>query len=210
MTNQTRNLPIDLKAAEQQLFQALTKALSDSRYNRISCNLKFEGLRIMPISFRISNFLDQNDISHHLVYSDVGASSLAKKEMPNLTSKIYSINEITRKNLPSDSLLVVISPKYFDYEEYEKMCLSYSGVILMVNGQLEEAAVGIGSVARARRKGFISSWKDIYWLEPIRNGALMHIYPNDWFLYKLVSKGYEYVNSFPNKPNNEQIVDNFL
>ena len=210
MTTQTKHLPVDLKEAEQQLFQTLDKALSDNRYKRISCNLRFEGLRTMPISFRLSTFLENNQIPHYLVYSDIGASSLAKKENPNLASKIYSINEIIRIDIPRDSLLVAISPKYFDYEEYEKMCLSFNGVIIMLNGQLEEPAVGIGSVARSRRKGFISSWNNIYWVEPIRNGALMHIYPNDWWLYKLESTGYVYINSFPTRPNNEQIADNYL
>ena len=55
----------------------------------------------------------------------------------------------------------------------------------MLNGRLEDAAVGIGSVARERRKGFVASWQQAYWLQPLEGGALMRCFPDDWRLYDL-------------------------
>ena len=52
----------------------------------------------------------------------------------------------------------------------------------MVNGKLDDASVGIGSVARERRKAFISKWDNIYWLEPLEKGALMHSHGDNWNL----------------------------
>ena len=60
----------------------------------------------------------------------------------------------------------------------------------MLNGRLEDAAVGIGSVARERRKGFVASWQQAYWLQPLEGGALMRCFPDDWRLYRQDPDGY--------------------
>ena len=35
---------------------------------------------------------------------------------------------------------------------------TWYGAVVLLNSRLEDAAVGIGSVARQRRKGFMSTW----------------------------------------------------
>ena len=75
----------------------------------------------------------------------------------------------------------------------------------MLNGRLEDAAVGIGSVARTRRRGFIASWQQAYWLEPIVGGALMRAYPEEWMLFRADEDGYRYVTGFEQRPDAEAI-----
>ena len=72
-------------------------------------------------------------------------------------------------------ILVAVSPQHYDYEEFEALCKNVNCKVIMINGKLDDAAVGIGSVARERRKAFVSKWVNIYWLEPLVNGALKTI-----------------------------------
>ena len=71
----------------------------------------------------------------------------------------------------------------------------------MLNGRLEDAAVGIGSVARERRKGFVASWQQAYWLQPLEGGALMRCFPDDWRLYRQDPDGYRQLEVLPERPD---------
>ena len=82
---------------------------------------------------------------------------------------------------------------------------NHSGPILMLNGRLEDSAVGIGSIARERRRGFISSWEYAYSLEPLQKGALMMSYPDEWQLFSADKDGYRFSSTFKDRPNSEQI-----
>ena len=44
-----------------------------------------------------------------------------------------------------------------DYEEFLNLSSKHNGYILMINGKLEDTAIGIGSIGRDRKKKFISS-----------------------------------------------------
>ena len=53
-------LPSDLKEAESNVYESIQKyLLSNSEQSFLSINLKFEGLRINPIIFRLSNKLTE-------------------------------------------------------------------------------------------------------------------------------------------------------
>lgn len=80
----------------------------------------------------------------------------------------------------------------------------------MINGRLEDTAIGIGSIGRDRKRVFINSWHYIYYLEPMNNGAIMMSYPNEWTLFSLSSDGYRYLTQFPKKPTLDLIVETFL
>jgi hypothetical protein len=43
--------------------------------------------------------------------------------------------------------------------------------VVTLNGRLEDAAVGIGSVARERRRGFGAQWQAAYELRPFADSA---------------------------------------
>ena len=82
--------------------------------------------------------------------------------------------------------------------------------MIMINGKLDDSAVGIGSVARERRKNFISKWQNIYWLEPITKGVLFHCYPEDWKLFRLDNDGYRFFKKFDKKPSSDDLFESFL
>ena len=203
------SLPKDLLQAEKDFSKIILENLMNIDNNRLAINIKFEGLKLMPILLRLGDRLKDNNIKFKLLWSDPGSSALAKRDNPELTEFIYSYGEISAgKSLTTeDELLIAVSPQPYDYEEFIQLCNSHIGKIIMFNGRLEDTAVGIGSIGRDRRKSFISSWIPIYSLEPISQGALMINYPEDWHLFRLDEDGYRYLQSFPNKPDIETIAE---
>ena len=99
---------------------------------------------------------------------------------------------------------MLVAPTPADYEEVEQVCAQHRGPVVLLNGRLEDAAVGIGSVARERRKGFLSGWQSAYALIPTADGALRRLYPDDWQLYRRDADGYRLAASFETRPDPEQ------
>ncbi len=200
-------LPKDLKAAESMLFNSSLASFKKNSLGRWSVNLKFEGLRILPLVIRYSRELTQSHKNHYLVFPDAGATALAKRDYPDFADKILSFNDVKSKEIDHSHILIAVKPCPPDYEIYEEIVNKYSGPILMFNGKLEDAVVGIGSVARERRKRFLSSWNVSFWLEPLKGGAIMKTFPSQWTLFRLSDQGYVYHSEFSNKPTEEEIFE---
>jgi hypothetical protein len=75
---------------------------------------------------------------------------------------------------------------------------------VLLNPALEDAAIGIGSVARQRRRGFLAGWRSAYALLPQVDRALRRAYPQPWELYRLDADGFRAVATFEQKPDAEQ------
>ena len=206
-----KQLPANLFEAEEQIFKSLSSFLKGNGESRISINIKLEGLRIMPVVIRLFKKLESENIKPILLWPDAGATALAKRDAPEISTSIKSFNEALKEENEVDGyLFLAISPQPYDYDQFEEICRRCTNKIVMINGKLDDAAVGIGSVARERRRNFISKWVNIYWLEPISKGALMHHYPENWKLYRLDSDGYRKLSEFNDKPNSDSLFEAFL
>jgi hypothetical protein len=86
----------------------------------------------------------------------------------------------------------------------EAICAAHGGAVVLLNGSLEEAAIGIGSVARERRKGFLSRWQSAYALIPLDGGALKRAFPAAWALYRRDADGHRFVADFETRPDPDQ------
>jgi hypothetical protein len=104
----------------------------------------------------------------------------------------------------SGGVLLLLAPSPSDYEEVEQVCALHRGAVVLLNGNLEDAAVGIGSVARQRRKGFLSGWQSAYALIPTGDGALKRACPGAWELYRRDPDGFRFVSKFDHKPDAEE------
>ena len=101
------------------------------------------------------------------------------------------------------STLIAIT---YDKEETAKQSLAKLGEMQKMQlVSLEDAAVGIGSVARARRRGFVATWQVAYWLEPLAGAALLGRYPACWTLFRQDADGYREVTRFDQRPDADQI-----
>jgi hypothetical protein len=143
---------------------------------------------------------------------DAGATALARRDHPGLAALISSLGDHHRlqQEAPESQesgahpLLLVVGPGPSDYELVEGVCTSHPGPVVLFNPSLEDGAVGIGSVARARRKGFLAQWQVAYALQPFANGALRRAYPGEWELYRLDPEGFRLAGAFPQKPSSEE------
>ena len=75
--------------------------------------------------------------------------------------------------------MISILPQPYDFDSFEPMTDNYQGTHYSLNPKFEDANIGIGSVIRERRKNFVKTWKNIYFIQPLNKAALMHIYPNN-------------------------------
>ena len=205
----TNKLPSDLREAESNVYESIQSYfLINSEKSFLSINLKFEGLRINPIIFRLSNKLTEIKFDNILLWADAGGAALAKRDNPELANKIFTFKEFINTTDLLNSVLLVCSPQPYDIEMFEQVCSHTSSTVIMINGKLEDPIVGIGSVGREMRKRFAEKWKVIYFIQPLSMGALLKRFPNEWELFKLNSNGYSFVKSFDKRPDDETIILN--
>ncbi|MGB5135556.1 MAG: DUF1995 family protein [Prochlorococcaceae cyanobacterium] len=211
-------LPADLREAENQALTALLEALPSAARGRWSVDWRFEGLRLLPVVLRLSRSLLDAGQSPRIVFPDAGACALARRDAPDLAERIADFRSQQRRSAeagssdtgadggddaPSPELLLAVAPALPDYEDFEQLCAAHIGPVAMVNGRLEDAAVGIGSVARERRRGFVAEWQAAYFLQPLEGSALRRAYPGDWELYRQDADGFRLVARFDQKPDAE-------
>ena len=200
------SLPADLATAEAELLTALESALGSNSKGRWTLELRFEGLRLAPVALRLQRQLDQPDRRCRLLFADAGASALAKRDAPDQADAITSVSDCNRGEMPADStVLICVTPGPPDYDDVERLCEQFAGPVVLLNGRLEDAAVGIGSVARERRRGFMAQWQSAYTLQPLNAAALRHAHPNDWQIFRLDPDGYRLAGSQESKPAPEEL-----
>jgi hypothetical protein len=194
-------LPADLRSAEAQALEALLAALTSQARGRWSVDWRFEGLRLLPVALRLAAALQQAGQALRLVFADAGGAALARRDAPELAEQIVDFRGQTAGQSPP--LLLVVAPAPPDYDDFEQLCSGHSGSVVMLNGSLEDAAVGIGSVARERRRGFLSQWQPAYALQPLDGSALRFAFPGPWELYRHDPDGFRLAATFEQRPDLE-------
>lgn len=199
-------LPPDLHSAEDQALQAIRAAIAASAAGRWTVELRFEGLRLLPVTLRLMADLVAEEHPLRLLCADMGATALARRDAPDLADRIASFGDQIRLQAagPSDGVLLLLGASQAEYEQVEQLCNAHRGPVLLLNPALEDAAVGIGSVARQRRRGFLSQWEAAYALVPQADRALRRAYPEGWELYRLDPDGYRLAARFERRPDAEQ------
>ncbi|MFM1799954.1 MAG: hypothetical protein RLZZ117_2232 [Cyanobacteriota bacterium] len=219
-------LPSDLRQAESQALQALQSALAGGSPRRWTVDLRFEGLKVLPLALRLAARLLERTPDLKLVFSDAGATALARRDGGALAPLILSLSDQHRRQTSalegegegegegealaaereghSSETLLLVAPSPSDYALVEAVCTTHAGPVVLLNPTLEDGAVGIGSVARARRKGFLAQWQAAYFLQPFANAALRRAHPDDWELYRLDADGFRLAARFPQKPTAEE------
>jgi hypothetical protein len=142
-----------------------------------------------------------------LGWPDAGSAALAQRESPELATHCLALKDLVLSDDPEikGRLLLAIGPQPSDYEMVEQICNSWQGTVVLLNGKLEDAGVGIGSVARGRRKGFLSIWRSAFHIEPLAEGALLQTEQEMWHLFKADPDGYRFLGTMPSKPDAEAI-----
>ena len=202
-------LPPDLRSAEAQALAALRAAIPVSAKGRWTVEFRFQCLKILPLALRLATAMHEAGMPLRLLFPDAGAAALAQRDAPALAGAIASLAEALKppaslEARPEGEVLLLISPSLADYDATEQVCEAHAGTVVLLNGSLEDGAVGIGSVARQRRKGFLATWSCAYALQPLTEGALLRAYPDPWILYRRDADGHRAVASFERRPDAEQ------
>ena len=140
-------VPADLLEAEDQAQQALLEALAEPKQRRWSVHWRFEGLRILPVALRFAQALASQGHAPLLVWPDAGAAALARRDGGALASANASLQDVLagRMDQRQGELLIAVTPQPSDYDTLEQVCERWTGPVVMLNGRLEDAAVGIGT-----------------------------------------------------------------
>ena len=211
-------LPPDLRSAEAETLTAVRSALAAEPRGRWTVEWRFEGLRLLAPALRLAgDLLTETGRGGRLLFADEGAAALARRESEILAPRIASFGDERRRQGEAggvnsgegggegggEGLLLLVAPSQTEYDLVEALCGAHRGAVLLLNPNLEDAAVGIGSVARQRRKGFLSTWQTAYALLPDAESALRRAHPGEWELYRLDPDGYRLVRSFERRPDGE-------
>lgn len=234
-------LPADLRDAEAQVLTALREALAARPNGRWTVDLRFEGLRLLPVALRLLASLNEAQPVAELLCTDAGGAALARRDAPDLAPWLGSLGDRSRRaaqqgpaagderaaderaaddtastetasteaNAPTTAapVLLLLAPAQAEYAEVEQVCQAHGGAVVILNGRLEDAAVGIGSVARERRRGFLSTWEAAYALFPRSGSALRRSYPGDWELYRQDPDGFRLARRFETRPDAEALEE---
>jgi len=201
-------LPADLVEAEAMTLASLKQALCDRQQRRWTVTWRFEGLRLLNPALRLAQALQAEGHDVVLGWPDAGSAALAQRESPELASHCLALKDLMLSSDPElkGRLLLAIGPQPSDYGLVEQICNDWEGPVVLLNGKLEDAGVGIGSVARGRRKGFLSIWRSAFHLEPLAEGALLQTEQEMWHLFQADPDGYRFLASMPSKPDAEAIA----
>ncbi len=206
--NDKKVLPHDLLTCEKKLLDALITFLKFDDSKRISVDLRFEGLKLFPLVFRLVDGFNVNSMKSYILFSDIGSASLAKRDYPNQANQIFTYKQLLNEDIfITNSNVLAVSPQPYDYDLYNDVCSKISVPIIMINGRLEETTIGVGFVGRERRNTFIKSWKNAFYIQPLNKGALYMNYPNQWLLFKYTKIGYIYLEMFDKKPDPDTISE---
>lgn len=199
-------LPADLRTAEAEAREALQAALASGSGGRWTVEFRFEGLRLLPVVLRLLEGLLAERPELRLLFPDAGATALARRDGPAFADCIGSFSDQRRlqQQEPSQGVLLLVGASQADYELVEAVCGGHGDSVVLINPSLEDAAIGIGSVARQRRKGFLAGWRAAYALLPQADRTLRCAYPGEWELYRLDPDGYRVAGRFEQKPDAEQ------
>ena len=196
------HLPADLHGARDQCINAITAAMESGSGSRLQVDLCFEGLRCGPFAHGLYSFLQQR-WQPLLAFPDMGAAALARRDFGLTASAAVSFGHLDRGDWPQDTTVcVAVAPAASDFDLFTRACTALGErVVIALNPRLEDAAVGIGRVARARRAGFLSSWQVVYGLYPMEHCVLARSYPGPWCVFREDADGFRPVASLPNRPD---------
>ena len=202
------DLPGDLNAAHRQCAVALEAALADG-LTRLQVDLRFEGLRWPVVAHGLCQVLQQreNRKTVLLAFADMGAAALARRDFDLSAAEALTFAEIGSGRCPDHAALcMAVTPAAPDFTAFENACTALGECpVIALNPRLEDAAVGIGSVARARRRGFLARWRVVYGLYPLEQAALAYAHPGPWRLFREDPDGFRLVASLPNRPDGSAV-----
>ena len=170
---------------------------------RLQVDLRFEGVRWPAVAHGLCGALQQQRRTVVLAFADMGAAALARRDFGLSAAEALTFADLSAGRYPDHAALcVAVTPAAPDFTAFENACTALGEhPVIALNPRLEDAAVGIGRVARARRRGFLALWRLVYGLYPLEQAALAYAHPGPWRLFREDPEGFRLAASLPNRPD---------
>jgi hypothetical protein len=212
-------LPNSLEDAIVQA-QASTQAALAAGYTRLSVEVLFPELKVMPIAQQFCQTFAELGEGVKLFFTDAGTAAWAKKNWPDSSFQFRSVDvagarQTTEANehiSVGDALYIVIASTAVEVGAVEQLCNQSGDVpVILLFPRLEDVSiVGIGYAGRALRDRFLSTIEPCYHLRPIDDQvALTRFYPTPWQLWLEQEGHWNVIAEELLKPDAERI-DNLL
>jgi hypothetical protein len=214
-----QQLPSSLEDAIVQA-QAATKSALGAGYTKLSVEIFFPELKIMPIAQQFCEaFIEWGD-GVKLFFTDAGTAAWAKKNWPDSSFQFRSVDVAGSRQTTAaiehvstdDKLYIVVSPTAVEVGAVEQLCNQAGDVpVILLVPRLEDVSiVGIGYAGRALRERFLSTIEPCYFLRPIEDQtALTRFYPTPWQVWLEKDGTWQVIAEEFLKPDSEKI-DNLV
>lgn len=214
---QTRSmdLPNSLEEAIVQA-QAATKAALAAGYTRLSIELLFPELKVMPIAQQFTEAFADLGAGLKIFFTDAGTAAWAKQGWKEMPFQFRSVDVAGSRQTTDaqehidegDRLYIVVAPTAVEVGAVEQLCNQAGDVpVIIFNPRLEDVSiVGIGYAGRALRDRFLSTIEPCYYLRPLDDQvALTRFYPTPWQVWLEKEGQWDVIAQEPLKPDSERL-----
>lgn len=186
-------LPDSLEDAIVQA-QSATQAALKAGYPRLSVEVLFPELKVMPIAQQFCQIFEAWGDGVKLFFTDAGTAAWAKRNWQDSPFQFRSVDVAGSRQTTDamehigegDKLYIVIAPTAVEVGAVEQLCNQAGEVpVILLFPRLEDISiVGIGYAGRALRDRFLSTIEPCYHLRPLDDQtALTRFYPTPWQLW---------------------------
>lgn len=211
-------LPNTLEDAIAQAQQT-TQAAIAAGYTRMSVELLFPELKVMPIAQTFAEaFREDFGAGITIFFTDAGTAAWAKKNWGDVPYQFRSVDVAGSRQTstveelvsPNDKLYILVSPTAVEVTPIEQLCNAAGEIpVILLNPRLEDISiVGIGYAGRVLRERFLKTIEPCYYLRPLdEQTALTRFYPQPWQLWLEKSGTWERVAEEQDKPDSEKLEE---
>ena len=183
-------LPDSLEEAIVQA-QSATKAALAAGYTRLSIEILFPELKVMPIAQQFVEAFAELGPGLKVFFTDAGTAAWAKQGWGDVPFQCRSVDVAGSRQTTEaeehidegDKLYIIVAPTAVEVWAVEKLCNQAGNVpVVIFIPRLEDVSiVGIGYAGRALRDRFLTTIEPCYYLRPIDDSvALTRFYPTPW------------------------------
>jgi hypothetical protein len=214
-TKPQTQLPDSLEDAIVQA-QAATQAALTAGYPRLSVEVLFPELKVMPIAQQFCEIFEAWGEGVKLFFTDAGTAAWAKKNWQDSPFQFRSVDVAGSRQTTDaiehvtegDKLYIVIAPTAVEVGAVEQLCNQAGDVpVILLFPRLEDVSiVGIGYAGRSLRARFLSTIEPCYHLRPMDDQvALTRFYPTPWQLWLEQEGHWSVIAEEQLKPDAERI-----
>jgi hypothetical protein len=178
------SLPNELDEAIAQA-QTATQAALAAGYTRLQVEILIPELKMQPVAQQFIQAWADLGPKLRIFFPDPGAAALARRDWGEIPYPVRGIEDVKAEIQPEESLFIFIEPSSVELEAVEKLCREAGErPVVFLNPTLVDVVnVGVGYAARQMRDRFLNSLTPCYYLKPLDQALLFHVYAHPWQLW---------------------------